>query len=93
MWLKYFLVIGSERFHCRRPGGHWQLPWPKAASWSQAALISRRLASICSGVEELPVAIAHCAPAACKAKPRTCNSTLAGHQEKPRFATPPGGFG
>ena len=37
---------------------------PRAASLSQAALISWRLALICSGVEELPVAIAHCAPAA-----------------------------
>ena len=50
--------------HCARPGGHWQLPWPRDASRSQAAFISRCLASICSGVEELSVAIAHCAPAA-----------------------------
>ena len=76
-----------------RPAGHWQLPWPRADSRSQAARISRRLASICSGVEELPVAIAHSAPAACRAKERTCRLTLAGHQENPRFATPPGGFG
>ena len=79
--------------HYLRPGGHWQLPSPRAASRSQAACISRRLASICSGVEELPVAIAHAAPAACRAKERTCRLTLAGHHENPRFATRRGGFG
>ena len=68
----------------RRPGGHWQLPWPNAARRSQAARISCCLASICSGVEELPVAIAHSAPAACRAKERTCRLTLAGHHENPR---------
>ena len=85
--------VGRLAPHCPRPGGHWQMPWPRAASRSQAARISRRLASICSGVEELPVAIAHCAPAACKAKARTCMLTFAGHHENPRFDTPPGGFG
>ena len=79
--------------HCPSLGGHWQLPWPRAASRSQAAWISRRLASICSGVEELPIAIAHSAPAACSAKDQTWRLTFAGPHENPRFATPPGGFG
>ena len=64
-----------------------------ASSRPHAAWISWRLVLICSGVEELPVAIAHCAPAAWSANERRCMPTLAGHHEKPRFATPPGGLG
>ena len=37
--------------------GHWQFETPRAASRSHAAWI-------CSGVDELPVTIAHFAPAA-----------------------------
>ena len=85
-WRPEFCLIGISGSY-RKSGacaslpeaaGHWQLPWPRADSRSQAARISRRLASICSGVEELPVAIAHSAPAA-RAKERTCRPTLAGH--------------